>query len=460
MAQRNELELNLDDVSRKMPCSLPSERALLGSILIDPACITEVLTVVSADDFYLTEHKEIFLAMRELFDASSEIDPVTLIDSLVHKGVYEKAGGEDYVRSLLEATPSAMNVKDYANIVKEKSTLRRIIETCTNVSNMSYSEQDEVAHIIDYAQSQFTEISAGRDSRNFRHIRDVLRNVLENLHVLADDPSAAGGTPTGFSAVDRVLVGMGEADLIILGARPGMGKTSFALNIATNVAISQNKSVCVFSLEMSAEQLVSRLLSSEAMVESYALRSGQLSDEDWKKIADAAAALARTNLYIDDTSGMTVTAMKAKLRRVENLGLVVIDYLGLMESEQRSDNRAQEVSVISRGLKLMAKELRVPILCCAQLNRGNEGRTDKRPQLSDLRDSGSIEQDADVVMFLYRDEYYKTATEGGAPEQQEGNVAEVIIQKNRHGSQGTVKMGWIGAFTKFRTLAEDGLEEA
>ena len=459
MAQRNELELNLDDVSRKMPCSLPSERALLGSILIDPACITEVLTVVSADDFYLTEHKEIFLAMRELFDASSEIDPVTLIDSLVHKGVYEKAGGEDYVRSLLEATPSAMNVKDYANIVKEKSTLRRIIETCTNVSNMSYSEQDEVAHIIDYAQSQFTEISAGRDSRNFRHIRDVLRNVLENLHVLADDPSAAGGTPTGFSAVDRVLVGMGEADLIILGARPGMGKTSFALNIATNVAISQNKSVCVFSLEMSAEQLVSRLLSSEAMVESYALRSGQLSDEDWKKIADAAAALARTNLYIDDTSGMTVTAMKAKLRRVENLGLVVIDYLGLMESEQRSDNRAQEVSVISRGLKLMAKELRVPILCCAQLNRGNEGRTDKRPQLSDLRDSGSIEQDADVVMFLYRDEYYKNATEG-APEQQEGNVAEVIIQKNRHGSQGTVKMGWIGAFTKFRTLAEDGLEEA
>ena len=445
---------------RKMPCSLPSERALLGSILIDPECITGVLTVVSADDFYLTEHKEIFLAMRELFDASSEIDPVTLIDTLVHKGVYEKSGGEDYIRSLIEATPSAMNVKDYANIVKEKSTLRRIIETCSTVSNMTYSEQDEVAHIIDYAQSQFTEISAGRDSRNFRHIRDVLVGVLENLRILADDPQAASGTPTGFSGVDKMLVGMGESDLIILGARPGMGKTSFALNIATNVATSQKKSVCVFSLEMSAEQLVSRLLSSEAMVESYALRSGQLTPEDWKKIADASAKLAQTDLYIDDTSGMTVTAMKAKLRRVENLGLVVIDYLGLMESEQRSDNRAQEVSVISRGLKLMAKELRVPILCCAQLNRGNEGRTDKRPQLSDLRDSGSIEQDADVVMFLYRDEYYKNATENGAPEQQEGNVAEVIIQKNRHGSQGTVKMGWIGSFTKFRTLADESLEEA
>ena len=456
MAER-EFESGADDIVRKMPCSLPSERALLGSILIDPACITEVLTVVTADDFYLTEHKEIFLAMRELFDASSEIDPVTLIDNLVHKGVYEKSGGEDYIRSLVDATPSALNVQDYARIVKEKSTLRRIIDTCTDVSNMTYSEQDEVTHILDYAQSQFTEISAGRDSRNFRHIRDVLRNVLENLHTLADDPQATNGTPTGFSGVDKLLVGMGDSDLIILGARPGMGKTSFALNIATNVAIAEKKAVCVFSLEMSAEQLVSRLLSSEAMVESYALRSGQLTPDDWKKIADASMRLSQTNLYIDDTSGMTVTAMKAKLRRVQNLGFVVIDYLGLMESEQHYDNRALEVSVISRGLKLMAKELRVPILCCAQLSRGTEGRTDKRPQLSDLRDSGSIEQDADVVMFLYRDEYYKTDRD---PSSQEGNVAEVIIQKNRHGSTGNIKMGWIGSFTKFRTLAEDGLDEA
>ena len=458
MADRNqEFEAGLDDIVRKMPCSLPSERALLGSILIDPACITDVLTVIGSEDFYLTEHKEIFLAMRELFDASSEIDPVTLIDSLVQKGVYEKAGGEDYIRSLLEATPTAMNVQDYARIVKEKSTLRRIVSTCSEVSGMAYSEQDEVSHIIDYAQSQFTEISAGRDSRNFRHIRDVLHSVLNHLHLLADDKDAANGTPTGFSGVDKLLVGMGDSDLIILGARPGMGKTSFALNIATNVALAQNKSVCIFSLEMSAEQLVSRLLSSEAMVESYALRSGQLTQDNWKKIADASASLSKTNIFIDDTSGMTVTAMKAKLRRVENLGLVVIDYLGLMESEQHYDNRALEVSVISRGLKLMAKELRVPILCCAQLSRGTEGRTDKRPQLSDLRDSGSIEQDADVVMFLYRDEYYKTDRD---PNSQEGNVAEVIVQKNRHGSTGNIKMGWIGAFTKFRTLAEDGLEDA
>jgi replicative DNA helicase len=454
--QLNDYGTGLDEAVRKMPASLASERALLGSILIDPACITEVLTLIGADDFYLTEHKEIFLAMRELFDASSEIDLVTLIDSLVHKGVYEKSGGEEYIRSLLEATPSAMNVQDYGRIVKEKSTLRRIIATCSSVSDMTFSEQEEVSHIIDYAQSQFTEISQGRDSRNFRHIRDVLRDVLENLHELADNPNASHGTPTGFSGVDRLLVGMGDSDLIILGARPGMGKTSFALDIATNVAISEKKAVCVFSLEMSAEQLVSRLLSSEAMVESYALRSGQLSQDDWKKLADAAMRLSSTNLFIDDTSGMTVTAMKAKLRRVENLGLVVIDYLGLMESEQHYDNRALEVGVISRGLKLMAKEMHVPILCCAQLSRGTEGRTDKRPQLSDLRESGSIEQDADVVMFLYRDEYYKTDRD---PNSQEGNVAEVIVQKNRHGSTGNIKMGWIGAYTKFRTLAEDGLEE-
>jgi replicative DNA helicase len=228
-----------------------------------------------------------------------------------------------------------------------------------------------------------------------------------------------------------------------------MGKTAFALNVASNVALNTGKKVCIFSLEMSAEQLTSRLIASEALVDSYSLRSGQLQPDDWKKIADASMRLSATDILIDDTSGITVTAMKAKLRRVENLGLVVIDYLGLMESEQHYDNHALEVGVISRGLKLMAKELRVPILCCAQLSRGPEGRTDKRPQLSDLRDSGSIEQDADVVMFLYRDEYYNTSRD---PDQKEGNIAEVIIQKNRHGGTGNVKMGWLAPYTKFRTI--------
>jgi len=438
-----------DLLARKMPCSLSAERALLGSILIDPNSINEIAATITATDFYVQEHREIYLAMRELFDASQEIDPVTLIDTLVHKGVYEKAGGENYIRSLLDVTPSAMNVTDYARIVKEESTRRRIIDVCSEISDLTYGEQEGVAQILDLAQSRFTEIAQGRDSRAFRHIRDVLRDLMENLHRLQTDKEAAMGTPTGFSGVDKLLVGMGDSDLVLVGARPGMGKTAFALNVATNVAFSTGKKVCLFSLEMSAEQLASRMIASEALVDSYSLRSGQIAGEDWKKIADAAMRLSNTDLLIDDTSGITVTAMKAKLRRVENLGLVVVDYLGLMESEQHYDNRALEVSVISRGLKLMAKELRVPILCCAQLSRGPEGRTDKRPQLSDLRDSGAIEQDADVVMFLYRDEYYNTSRD---PDQKDGNIAEVIIQKNRHGSTGNVKMAWLGTYTKFRSI--------
>ena len=445
----NEAVRGEDLLARKMPSSLSAERALLGSILIDPNAINEVAAIIGKDDFYVQEHREIYLAMRELFDASQEIDPVTLIDMLVHKGVYEKAGGESYVRSLLDVTPSAMNIADYARIVKEESTRRRIIDVCSEISDLTYGEQEGVAHVLDLAQSRFTEIAQGRDSRTFRHIRDVLRDLMENLHRLQTDKDAANGTPTGFSGVDKLLVGMGDSDLILVGARPGMGKTAFALNVATNVAFSSGKKVCLFSLEMSAEQLASRMIASEALVDSYSLRSGQIAPEDWKKIADAAMRLSNTDLLIDDTSGITVTAMKAKLRRVENLGLVVVDYLGLMESEQHYDNRALEVSVISRGLKLMAKELRVPILCCAQLSRGPEGRTDKRPQLSDLRDSGAIEQDADVVMFLYRDEYYNASRD---PDQKEGNIAEVIIQKNRHGSTGNVKMAWLGTYTKFRTI--------
>ena len=445
----NEAVRGEDLLARKMPCSLAAERALLGSVLVDPASLNEIAATVRATDFYVQEHREIYLAMRELFDASKEIDPVTLIDTLVHKGVYEKAGGESYIRSLLEVTPSAMNIADYARIVKEESTRRRIIEVCSEISDLSYTEQEGVPQVLDLAQSRFAEIAQGRDSRSFRHIREVLGDLMAHLHLLQTDKDAAKGTPTGFEGVDKLLVGMGESDLVLVGARPGMGKTAFALNVATNVAFSSGKTVCIFSLEMSAEQLVSRMIASEALVDSYSLRSGQLTSEDWNKIADAAARLSNTDLLIDDTPGITVTAMKSKLRNVKNLGLIVIDYLGLMESEQHYDNRALEVGLISRGLKMLAKELRVPVLCCAQLSRGPEGRTDKRPQLSDLRDSGAIEQDADVVMFLYRDEYYNTSRD---PDQKDGNIAEVIIQKNRHGSTGNVKMAWIGTYTKFRSI--------
>ena len=446
----------MEELNRKLPFSLIAEQSLLGSILIDPAAINEIADIIKADDFYITEHKQIYLAATELFLTNREIDVVTLIDALVRKGIYSKSGGEDYIRTLSEVVPTALNIKDYAKIVKEKSALRQLIEICGEINDSAFSEQESASGIIELAESKIFAIAQGRDTKNFRHIRDVIGSVYNNLHELSINPEASHGTSTGFSGLDRVLVGMGNSDLVLVGARPGMGKTSFALNIATNVAQNTKKKVCIFSLEMSAEQLVSRVLSSEALVDSYELRSGKLSSDSWEKIADASSRLASCDILIDDTSGVSVTEMKAKLRRVDNLGLVVVDYLQLMQSDRKIDNRVQEVADISRALKIMAKELNVPIICCAQLSRGPESRTDKKPMLSDLRDSGAIEQDADVVMFLYRNEYYKT--DGVPGENNAANIAEVIIAKNRHGSTGTVKMGWIGQYTKFRTIA-DNIEE-
>jgi len=444
-----------DDLIRKLPFSMPAEQSLLGSVLIDPASLNEIADAITAEDFYLSEHKQIYLAMHELFLTNSEIDVVTLIDMLVVKGIYDKSGGEDYIRTLTEAVPDALNVKDYARIIKEKSILRQLIAACGEISESAYSEQESVTGILDHAQNLIFNIAQGRDTKNFRHIKEVLGDVYGHLHELNTNKEATRGTQTGFSALDRVLAGMGKSDLVLVGARPGMGKTSFALNIATNVAKQTKKAVCIFSLEMSADQLVNRVLSSEALVNSYALRTGELSPEDWEHLARAAGELAGCDILIDDTSGMTVTAMKAKLRRVQNLGMVVIDYLGLMQGDHHNDNRVQEVSEISRSLKIMAKELMVPVICCAQLSRGPESRTDKKPMLSDLRDSGAIEQDADTVIFLYRSEYYKTGEAN-----QDTSIAEVIIAKNRHGSTGTVNMGWNGQFTKFITIDnEQGMSE-
>lgn len=440
-----------EEIIRKLPFSMIAEQSLLGSVLIDPESFNCIADMISASDFYIAEHAQIFTAMHELYITNNEIDIVTLVDMLVKKGIYDKSGGEDYIRTIGEVVPSALNVKDYAKIVKEKSVLRRLIEACSEISDSAYGEQDEVAHIIDNAENKIFAIAQGRDTKNFVHVRDVLMQVYDRLHLLNTDKEATQGVPTGFSGLDAVLAGMGKSDLILVGARPGMGKTSFALNIGTNVARQTGKKVCIFSLEMSAEQLVTRIVSSEAMIDSHKLRTGELAPEDWDSMAHTAEWLSKCDILIDDTAGITATGMKAKLRRVDNLGLVIIDYLQLMQGDHRNDNRVQEVAEISRALKLMAKELMVPIICCAQLSRGPESRTDKKPMLSDLRDSGAIEQDADVVMFLYRDEYYKTdKSEGDAPE---SNIAEVIIAKNRHGSTENVKMGWIGKYTKFRTLS-------
>ena len=424
---------------KQMPVSVEAEQALLGSIIVSPDAFDKIGGIITAEDFYVEEHKHIYSALIKMYSQN-------------------KAGGIQYITLLAESVPSAANVTDYAKIVKDKSTLRKLIHVCDEINEDAYSESD-VRRIIDSAEQKIFDISHNNDSKEFRHIRDVLQNVYRDIEILSETKGAVNGTKTGFSGVDRMLVQMGKGDLIIVGARPGMGKTSFALNIATNVAKHSKKAVAIFSLEMSGEQLVTRIISSEAMVDSHSLRTGHLANEDWDNIADVISSLSGCDIYIDDTSAITTTEMKSKLRRLPNLGLVVIDYIGLMQSTSNSDNRAQQVGEISRNLKIMAKDFGIPFICCAQLNRGTESRpgAGKRPTLADLRDSGSIEQDADIVLFLYRDEYYKdiSGAEATAEAADSANTAEVIIAKNRHGSVGNVKMGWIGQFTKFRTLEDD-----
>lgn len=437
-----------NELDRKLPFSLEAEQSLLGSILIDPLCMDDIAAIVSSDDFYVPEHQEIFSAVQSMYIKSKNIDVVTLIDELVKSGTYDEAGGREYLKLVAEAVPTAANAKDYANIIRDKAILRKLIEAGEDITEAAYAGDDSAENLVEYAESKIFRIAEGREDKNFVHIRDALIQVYDRLTKLSQNPDALRGTPTGYTALDNVIVGMQEADLVLIGARPGMGKTSFAMNIATEAAIKTKKTVCVFSLEMSAEQLANRMLSSEAQIDSYKMRSGTLSAEDWNAIAYASSRLSETDILIDDTPGVTVTAMKAKLRRVKNLGLVIIDYLQLMQGDRRNDNRVQEIGDISRGLKLLAKELAIPVICCAQLSRGPENRPDKRPMLSDLRDSGAIEQDADIVMFLYRDEYYKEETV-------DQSVAEVIVAKNRHGSLDKVKLGWIGRFTKFTNLADE-----
>ena len=448
------------NILKQMPVSIEAEQALLGSVIIKPEAFDTIGGMITAEDFYLEEHKLIYKAFVKMYTQSKIIDTVTLVNALVEEGKRDEAGGIQYITLLAESVPSVSNVKDYARIVKDKSTLRRLIDVCDEINTDAYEESAPVRTIVDNAEQKIFDISHNNETKEFRHIRDILQNVYQDIENLAESKGAVTGAKTGFSALDRMLVQMGKGDLIILGARPGMGKTSFALNIATNVAKFSKKSVAIFSLEMSGEQLVTRIISSEALVDSHNLRTGQLTPEDWTNIAEVISSLSGCEIYVDDTSAITATEMKSKLRRIPNLGLVVIDYIGLMQSTSNSDNRAQQVGEISRNLKIMAKDFGIPIVCCAQLNRATESRpgAGKRPTLADLRDSGSIEQDADIVLFLYRDEYYKDIS-GAANDDpaaaESANTAEVIVAKNRHGSVGNVKMGWIGQFTKFRTLEDD-----
>ena len=448
------------DIIKKLPFSMLAEQALLGSILIDPPALTQISDTVRAEDFHLSEHRQIYTAMKQLSLLSHDIDHVTLLDELEKEKVYNRDEAEIYLRTLADAVPNALNIKDYARIVLEKSLMRRLIETCGNISERAYSEQENVGELIEYAAAQMSEIAMGRDTRGFVTMTSMLEVIFRNLSILYDDPTAFDGIQTGYGDLDNTLAGIGQSDLVLVGARPGMGKTSFCLNIALNYARRTKEKVAIFSLEMSSEQLVTRMLSSYAMVDSYNMRTGRLSSQDWQKLANSVVDLAGVNVLIDDTPNITVSGMKAKLRREGKIGLVVIDYLQLMQGDRHTDNRVQEVADISRNLKLMAKELHVPIICCSQLSRGTEGRTSKRPMLSDLRESGSIEQDADTVIFIYRDEYYMDAEKKEKIDVTKAPVAEIIVAKNRHGSTGTVKLHWIGRYTTFYSIEEKHGEDA
>ena len=445
----------MDSFDRQLPHAYDAEQAVLGSILIDHKKFEDVAQIISSDDFYLDIHADIFALMQKFSLENRSMDIIPFLDALVTEGVYEDhESAKSYIKVLVEIVPTASNASDYAKIVRDKSTLRRLVLATEEIQNDVYTSGEEASKIVDAAEKRIYDISDKNIRRDFAHIRDIITAAYSNLQLRAANGADADiGEKSGFTELDGYIGGFGKGNLVIVGARPGVGKTSFCLNLATNIAKSSGKAVCIFSLEMINEELVQRIISSESMVEAEKLRSGRLEKQDWENVATACSTIAGTDIYIDDTSNITLTSMKAKLRRVNNLGLVVIDYLQLMEPEvkRKDGSKANEVADISRGLKLLAKELKVPIIVCSQLNRSTEKEKERKPMLSDLRDSGAIEQDADMIIFLSRDYY------GNDPER--AKLVTVSVAKNRHGSSGSVEMSWLGQYYKFSTLETHLREE-
>ena len=429
---------------KQVPQSLEAEQAVLGSILIDSRCVTDVIGILRPEDFYLQQNREIYETIYTMFNFSQTIDPVTVLDKMRELGCY-RDDSRDYIMQLMQITPTAANAVRYANIVREKAMLRGLADASQDISQMVYTQVGTPSEILESAEKKIYALRKGERNDSLEHIGLTLHKVFDRLTELSQSDSAIPGMSTGLVDLDKKINGLNKSDLFLIAARPAMGKSAFALNIGLNVAKKYDKTVVMFSLEMSREQLAMRLLASESFVELQKLATGKLSEEEWTKLCMASAALSQTDIRIDDNPSITVAEMNAKLRRVDNLGLVIIDYLQLMQGSgygKNDGNRVNIVSDISRSLKIMAKELNVPVVCLSQLSRGPESRTDKRPMLSDLRESGAIEQDADEVLFLYRDEYYNENTE-------EKGVAECIVAKNRHGEVGTVKLQWVGQYQTF-----------
>ncbi len=437
-------------LSRQMPHSLEAEQAALGSMLIDAGCIRDVMDKLQPDDFYIRQNREIFEAIYTMFSYSRPIDGVTVAEEMQKNGAYDGQTTRNYLVQLMEITPTSANVMEYVKIIQDRSLLRTLAKAAGEITAMVQEGLGEARDILEAAEQKVYAIRRGRSSQELTPVAQLIKPFLDQLNELASGETGLPGLPSGFSMVDQKIHGLNRSDLILLAARPGVGKSSFAMNMALNVARQSRKTVAVFSLEMSKDQLLIRLMASEGLVDLSRLMTGRLSATDWGRITQAARTLRQTDIRIDDNPMLTVADMNAKCRRLDNLGLVIVDYLQLMSSSggksYAGENRQQAVSDISRMLKIMAKELDVPVICLSQLSRANEKREDKRPMLSDLRDSGAIEQDADIVMFLYREDYYNRE------ETENRNVAECIVAKNRHGETGKVPLRWSPEYVTFSTL--------
>ena len=431
-------------LTKQPPQSLEAEQAVLGSILIDSRCVADIIGILRPEDFYLQQNREIYEAIYTMFNFSQTIDPVTVLDKMREVGVYHD-NSRDYIMQLMEITPTAANAARYANIVRDKAMLRGLAQAAADISETVYSQVGTPAEILEVAEKKIYALRKGERGDSLEHVGTVLHKVFDHLTELSQSDSAIPGLSTGLRDLDMKINGLNKSDLLLIAARPAMGKSAFALNLGLNVAKKYKKTVAIFNLEMSREQLAMRLLATESFVDSKKMATGKLSEEEWSKLCMASAALSQTDIRIDDNPSVTVAEINAKCRRLENLGMVIIDYLQLMTGSgygKNSENRVTVVGEISRALKIMAKELNVPVICLSQLSRAVESRPDKRPIMSDLRESGAIEQDADEVLFLYRDEYYNENTE-------DKGVAECIVSKNRHGETGTVKLQWIPQYQIF-----------
>lgn len=438
------------------PQNIEAEMAVLGAILLNGEALITAMERVMSEDFYRTSHQYIFEAMIDIAEANDPVDIVTLTARLQDKKQLEDIGGVGYLSQLANAVPTAANVDYYAQIVEEKSMLRRLIRTATQIVSNGFASEDEVGALLSDAEQRILEIANRRLSSGFVAIRDVLMEVFERVEFLSQNRGGTTGVPSGFVDLDKMTSGFQRSDLIIVAARPSVGKTAFALNIAQNVGVRANETVAIFSLEMGAAQLVQRMICAEANIDANVMRNGELKSEDWEKLTMAIGALSEANIYIDDSASLTVADIRAKCRRLKKergIGMILIDYLQLIQGRGRGDNRQQEVSEISRTLKQIARELDVPVIALSQLSRGVEQRQDKRPMMSDLRESGSIEQDADIVAFLYRDDYYDKETE-------KKNIIEIIIAKQRNGPVGTVELAFLKQFNKFVSLDRTHQEAA